>query len=53
MFIIVIVISLEHCTKHSRYWFIQVQVLYYMHSILEKFNRTHAVCSNEIRYAQL
>jgi len=26
MFIIVIVISLEHCTKHSRYWFIQVQV---------------------------
>jgi len=35
MFIIVIVISLEHCTKHSRYWFIQVQVqvLYSMHSI--------------------
>ena len=34
MFIIVIVISLEHCTKHSRYWFIQiqVQVLYSMHS---------------------
>ena len=26
MFIIVSVISLEHCTKHSRYWFIQVQV---------------------------
>jgi len=24
MFIIVIVISLEHCTKYSRYWFIQV-----------------------------
>jgi len=24
MFIIVIVISLEHCTKHSRYLFIQV-----------------------------
>ena len=24
MFIIVIVISLEHCTKHSRYWFIMV-----------------------------
>jgi len=38
MFIIVIVISLEHCTKHSRYWFIQVQVqvLYYMHSIFRK-----------------
>jgi len=35
IFIIVIVISLEHCTKHSRYWFIQVQVqvLYSMHSI--------------------
>ena len=35
MFIIVIVISLEHCTKRSRYWFIQVQVqvLYSMHSI--------------------
>jgi len=34
MFIIVIVISLEHCTMHSRYWFIQVQVqvLYSMHS---------------------
>ena len=46
MYIIVIVISLEHCTKHSRYWFIQVQVLYSMHSILAKFNRTHAVCSN-------
>ena len=26
MFIIVIVISLEHCAKHSRHWFIQVQV---------------------------
>ena len=26
MFIIVIVISLEHCTMHTRYWFIQVQV---------------------------
>jgi len=26
MFIIVIVISLEHCTQHSRYWFVQVQV---------------------------
>jgi len=27
MFIIVIVISLEHCTMHSHYWFVQVQVL--------------------------
>jgi len=38
MFIIVIVILLEHCTKHSRYWFIQVQVqvLYSMHSIFRK-----------------
>jgi len=26
MFIIVIVISLEHCTMHSDYWFVQVQV---------------------------
>ena len=26
MFIIVILISLEHCTIHSRYWFVQVQV---------------------------
>ena len=26
MFIIVIVISLEHCTMHSPYWFVQVQV---------------------------
>jgi len=25
MFIIVIVISWEHCTMHSRYWFVQVQ----------------------------
>jgi len=27
MFIIVIVISFEHCTMHSRYWFVQVQVV--------------------------
>jgi len=27
MFITVIVISLEHCTMHSRYRFVQVQVL--------------------------
>ena len=26
MFTTVIVISLEHCTMHSRYWFVQVQV---------------------------
>jgi len=26
MFIIVIVMSLEHCTMHSRYWCVQVQV---------------------------
>jgi len=24
MFIIVVVISLEHCTIHSPYWFVQV-----------------------------
>jgi len=48
MFIIFIVISLEHCTKHSHYWFVQVQVqvLYSVHSIFRKFNRTYAVCSN-------
>ena len=35
MFIIVIAILLEHCTKHSGHWFIQVQVkvLYSLHSI--------------------
>jgi len=27
MFIIVIVISLKHCTMHSHYWFVQVLVL--------------------------
>jgi len=26
MFIIVIVISLAHCTMHNRYWFVQLQV---------------------------
>ena len=38
MFIIVIAILLEHCTKHSGYWFIQVQVkvLYSLHSIFRK-----------------
>jgi len=38
VFIIVISISLEHCTKHNRYWFIQVQVqvLHSMHSIFRK-----------------
>jgi len=28
MFIIVIVMSLEHCTGVRRYWFVQVQVFY-------------------------
>jgi len=36
MFIIVTVISLEHCTMYSRYWFVQVQVQVYR----KKFNRT-------------
>jgi len=40
MFIIVIVISLEHCTTHSRYWFVQVQVRF---SFRNKFNRTQSV----------
>ena len=48
MFIIVIVISLEHCTGVRRYWFVQIQVQYSMHSIFRKFNRTQSV-----RYAQL
>ena len=26
MLIIVLVISIEHCTMHIRYWFVQVQV---------------------------
>ena len=46
MFIIVIVISLERCTKHSRYWFVQVQAKcqYSMHFIFrKKFNRTQSV----------
>jgi len=48
--IIVIVISLEHCTGVRRYWYVQVQVKfeYSMHSIFRKFNRTQSV-----RYAQL
>ena len=50
MFIIVIVISLEHCTGVRRYWFVQVQVQVQdsMHSIFRKFN-----CSQSARYAQL
>jgi len=36
MFIIVIVISLEHCTMHSRYWLVQVQVLGFYAFFLEK-----------------
>ena len=48
MFIIVIVISLEHCTGVRRYWFVQVQVQYSMHSIFRKFNHTQF-----LRYAQL
>ena len=48
MFVIVIVISLEHRIGVRRYWFVQVQILYSMHSIFRKFNRTQSV-----RYAQL
>ena len=45
MFIIVIVISLEHCTMHSRYWFVQVHVLvfYAFYFSKKKFNRTQSV----------
>jgi len=50
MFIIVIVISLEHCTGVRHYWFVQVEVKFWysMHSIFRKFNHTQSV-----RYAQL
>jgi len=50
MFIIVIVISLEHCTGVSRYRFVQVQVQvkYSVRYIFRKFSRTESV-----RYAQL
>jgi len=34
MFIIVIVISLEHCTGVRRYWFVQVQVKFRILCIL-------------------
>jgi len=34
MFIIVIAISLEHCTMHSRYWFVQAQVRFSILCIL-------------------
>jgi len=45
MFIIVIVISLEHCTMHSRYWFVkvQVQVLVCILFLEKKFNCTQSV----------
>jgi len=44
MFIIVIVISLEHCTIHSHYWFVQVQFLvFYAFYFSEKINRTQSV----------
>jgi len=43
-----IIVSLEHCTSVRRYWFVQVQVQYSMHSIFRKFNRTQS-----LRYAQL
>jgi len=47
MFIVVIVISLQHCTMHSRYWFVQVQVqvlVFYAFCLLEKkFNRTQSL----------
>ena len=42
----IIVISLEHCTMHSRYWFIQVQVqvlVFYVIRKKFKFNRTQSV----------
>jgi len=45
MFIIVIVISLEHCTCVGRYWFVQVpvQVLVFYAFYFRKFNRTQSV----------
>jgi len=52
MFIIVIVISLEHCTIHSRNWFVQVQVqvlVFYAFCFLEK----SLIVISLFRYAQL
>jgi len=53
MFIIVILISLEHCTMHSRYWFVQVQVrvlVFYAFYFSKKFNRR---LLSLFRYTQL
>ena len=45
--IVVIVISLEHCAMHSRYWLLQVQVqvlVFYAFYFLEKkYNRAESV----------
>ena len=48
MFIIVIAISLEHCTKQSLlvYSSSSSSFIFYAFYFLEKFNRTHAVYSN-------
>ena len=51
MFIIVIVISLEHCTMHSRYWFVQVQVRFSILCIL--FLEKSLIVLSLFRYAQL
>ena len=50
MFIIVIVISLEHCTMHSRYWFVQVQVLVFYAFY---FQKKSLIVLSLFRYAQL
>jgi len=52
MFIIVIVISLEHCTIHSRYWFVQVQVQVLVFCAFYFQEKSLAVLSL-VRYAQL
>jgi len=54
MFIIVIVISLEHCTDVRRYWLVQVhfKFQYSMHSIFRKFNRTQSVRYAQLRYIE-
>ena len=52
MFIIAIVISLEHCTMHIHYWFVQVQVQVLVFCAFYFQEKSLAVLSL-VRYAQL
>ena len=53
MFIIVIVIQLEHCTMHSRYWFVQVQVQVRVFVYAFYFQEKSLIVLSLFRYAQL